>query len=681
MSASPASAVPGRTPNGAGPPPPPRRRPPPKTNPLNARHKPSKQIQRPRPAIAPPSNREQSIPLGMPPKTFAAAPPSPTESRPPTYVIPIKSTKRELLQGLRYHVARLITKENIDIADEKQFDRPVRLHRKDPRFHPSSNTMEVDSKEELIDEKQREQLEAAKLEKQRIREEQAKQMAPAASQKRKPQAFKKKVEQVYRADDTPEERKRQQLRYEEALPWHIEDFEEKKVWQGSYEAALSECHVMLMQQPDNSFRLVPLEKWYRFREKATQKQRLDPEQAEQQMTKGQRAPRWLLKNEAQERRIKAEEAAYQKASLFTRSGEKEPKRTANGMDLDQPEVDPDANDIDYNVEEDFADDEENDLFEGDDDTKKMAEEKLKRDQLNANVFDMKNEKEVDAEEEQEKLLAEVAKRLEKGTRKALLRREKNLDYASDSEENPYSSESESEDSELERQKEEERKKEEESKAKLDQKNAKSTKPPSGASSRGANTPSGRKEKHVDTLRVKAIKRPGSPNLSEASGNESSRKRAKIKQGTSTPRPAPEAVRRDGGASRPGGLLGTAGSGSDTDARTANPRIKLTLSQRGSRAASPTASGQVSRAGSPSARSPAGSSTPAPGAAQAGFPTAAEIARHVPKEGITIQGLLNVFKGRFDKKERFKDFVAEVKKVTKLHPTTKGLLVPKVAPAS
>ena len=357
-------------------------------------------------------------------------------------VFPIKATKRELLQGMRFHVARMISKDTVDITNEKEWERPIKLHRKDPRFYPNGSAMDLDSKEEMIDEKQKEAIEAAKAERQRIREEQAKQMAPTAVAKRKPQAFKKKVEQVYRADDTPEERKRQQLRYEEALPWHIEDFEEKKIWSANYEAALSECHVVLVEQPDKTFRLVPLEKWYRFREKSTQKkERLAPEMAEQQMAKGAAAPRWLLKNEEKQAQIKREQAAYQNALLYTRSGEKEQTNATNGLDLgDQPEVDPDANDIDFNVEEEFADDEENPVFEGDDETKRLAEEKLKRDQLNANVFDMKDEKEVDEEEEQQKMLAEVTKRLEKNTRKALLKREKNYDYASDSEEeNPYSS--------------------------------------------------------------------------------------------------------------------------------------------------------------------------------------------------------------------------------------------------
>jgi len=66
---------------------------------------------------------------------------------------------------------------------------------------------------------------------------------------------------------------------------------------------------------------------------------------------------------------------------------------------------------------------------------------------------------------------------------------------------------------------------------------------SGASSKGTNTPSGRK-KQVDALNHRLpsniLKRPSSPNLSDASGNESSRPGKKLKKshsgikGTSTP---------------------------------------------------------------------------------------------------------------------------------------------------
>ena len=77
------------------------------------------------------------------------------------------------------------------------------------------------------------------------------------------------------------------------------------------------------------------------------------------------------------------------------------------------------------------------------------------------------------------------------------------------------------DSETERLKEEERKKEEE-------KNSTVNGAPSGASSQGTPTQSGRSENHGSSQMTNglSLKRPGSPNLSEASGSESTRKRIK-----------------------------------------------------------------------------------------------------------------------------------------------------------
>lgn len=86
----------------------------------------------------------------------------------------------------------------------------------------------------------------------------------------------------------------------------------------------------------------------------------------------------------------------------------------------------------------------------------------------------------------------------------------------------------SEDSEAERAKEEERKAEEE-------KNQKE----SAASTKGTNTPSGR-PKHTDALKKSTAsrKRPGSPNASDASGTDTSRKKVKNKHQTSHPTPQP-----------------------------------------------------------------------------------------------------------------------------------------------
>jgi transcription initiation factor TFIIF subunit alpha len=112
-----------------------------------------------------------------------------------------------------------------------------------------------------------------------------------------------------------------------------------------------------------------------------------------------------------------------------------------------------------------------------------------------------------------------------------------------------------------------------------------------------------------------------------------------------------------------------------------------MSQRGSRAGSPTASGKASRAASPPPGGIArtGSATPAAASSQPAatgdFPTAAEIAKHVPKEGISVNALIAVFKGRVDKATKIQEFIAQVRKVAKNDPNKKGLLVPKSQPLS
>ena len=148
---------------------------------------------------------------------------------------------------------------------------------------------------------------------------------------------------------------------------------------------------------------------------------------------------------------------------------------------------------------------------------------------------------------------------------------------------------------------------------------------------------------------------------------------KMKQGgaagTATPRDGTGAMRPGGSvsASRQGSFIG-AGSGSDTDARSkssGNPRIKLTLSQRGSRAASPAVSpGNRSPAGPTGTAASPSASTPQPANQNVKtFPTAEEIAAAVPAEGITINGLLGVFRNRI--KGQSADFIKEVKKVTRM----------------
>lgn len=361
---------------------------------------------------------------------------------------PLITTKREFLQGLRHHVARFYSKKVVDPRDEAEFTRPVRLHRRDPRAPPAGGRGAqdedvslggVDSKEGLMDEKERERQEILRAERDAQREAEMAQVAPSAytGGQKKMNAFKKKTQQVYRNDQTDEQKAESKLRYEEALPWHVEDFDNKNTWVGSYEAALSDTYVMLVHGQDGVFRMVPVEKWYKFTSKK-QFKTLTIEEAEDRMGKKVKEPRWFMESQkaSQDRQ---EEQKNKKAGskLFLGKWEKGAQDGVTAPATKNEHAD--ADDLDFE-EDRFADDEENQLFEGDDEETKLAEERIKRDQLQANIFNLKEEKEYEKAELLEKKEKEAEKKLGKGVKKALMKREKNYIYDSDSADNPYSEE-------------------------------------------------------------------------------------------------------------------------------------------------------------------------------------------------------------------------------------------------
>ena len=559
-------------------------------------------------------------------------------------------SKSELIEGLRYHVARLQSRKAVDITDEAEYTRPVRLHRRDRGMFqaPGQDEMDVDTKEELANEKERERQEILKAERQRVREENAKLIAPTVNAKRKAPAFKKKTEQVFRANDTPEEQKRSLLRYEEALPWHLEDFDNKHVWEGSFQDAFVGSYVLLMPSPDGHFQLIPVEKRYNFTEQNKVRHLASMEEAEEMMEKKLREPRWVREAYKQQQEKKRQDREAERAKkLVGRKGGRDERFGSDA--LDQPEEAADADDIDFNYQEDFADDEENELFEGDEETTKEAEKRIQKEQYGANIFSLNDEKEVEAEEERKKKLLEMEKAAGKRTRKML--RSKGGDYTlyeSDTDEGPgglrearrphhtlvsinadheqsgsSSSGSAAEEDEATK-RDDERKNQDKAKGK-----ERDGDKGSGASSRGTNTPSGR-GKTVDLLKssksqvVASLKRPGSPNLSDASGNESSRKKIKKTHtlGTATPGAL---MLGDGGRSRQGSLApglpvrkpSTLGVGSASDTDGTGKKITLKLNVRGagdSRGATPARSRAGSPATQPNAASKNGSGAATPGAA-------------------------------------------------------------------
>ncbi|KAH6716010.1 putative transcription initiation factor IIF subunit alpha [Leptodontidium sp. MPI-SDFR-AT-0119] len=620
---------------------------------------------------------------------------------------PLVTSKRDLREGLRYHIARFAAKKGVDPSDQNEFTRPVLLHRRDPKQPPPGKGIKDEDQimtEAPIDSKEREKQEILKAEKEKQKAADLAQIAPtgnnaSALAAKKNQSFRnEKTTQVHRLDKTEEQKKMSDLKYEEALPWHFEDADSKNIWVGNYEAALSDTNVVLVVE-GSTFKMIPVEKWYKF----TAKGKFEPftiEEAEASFAKKSKESRWVMKsNEEKESARMAQDSKKAMHGLFTVKAESNTFKNAGKSETQ------DMDDLDFEEGDLFQDDDEQVTVEPDnDEDAKDAQERVKRDRQAANVFDQANEADVDEEEEEDKKEQEQRKKLGKEVTKALRKRERNFVYNSDSD-HPYSESSDDDTSDEEKQKEIDRKKDEEAKNKVKLESA--SKLPSGTSSKGTNTPSGR-PKHSDPLKkVKSLKRPGSPNLSESSGNESSRKKPKKKHqssrasGSSTPIPGSRPMSPE--PSQPGGsqdprkssivkLTVNPNKVSNIQSAPPNPspvrsgatsdgeatggemsdggkkkKIKLvfTGTPNGSRAGSPAPGASGSRSGSPAA-APGGS----PGRAQspgAGPVQAYEVLAALPASGITLKDLLKGFAGRVQSDQDKKHFISLVKDNSKYGP--------------
>ncbi|EME41393.1 hypothetical protein DOTSEDRAFT_73722 [Dothistroma septosporum NZE10] len=559
--------------------------------------------------------------------------------------------------GQRFHVAKLqarfdeTTKETVQVNpfDEKDFVRPLRLHR---RFARDKMEALEQSDAAGADDKERELMSARRAERQAEREENQKLIAPSGSDpvkagKKKPS---KKVEEG-RDNSDPVRQKRQQLRYEEARPWHLEDFESKNIWVGSYEQALSEGSLMFKVEP-SGFRVVPIEKWYKFTQ-TNKVNAMDPEEAEKHMNKKFNVGRWAMKTQPGGTGMKQEYQIMQRRPVTRPTRDDEDDGPIWGDDTGDFQADRDMLDMEFNDE--FQDDDEGALFQdfdGEDGKEIEARLRLEMREAGLGGTGVKDEEIDTYEEERKKQEVEQAEaKKQKRARRLLRKNEHQGQYETDeSDLDPYADSDDSEDSEEEREREEEQKKEEAKRWANGDK--------SGASSRGTNTPSGRPEKRT--------KRPGSADASEASGNESSRKRVKGANGAAIPATHGSARSLSPDAAK--STLG-AGSGSDTDtSRKGRTKLKLknsppgspsTGTPAGSRAGSPTPGGK------PKAKKPVASSKP--------FPTLEEIRAAIPADGIEVKQILDIFRPRLGAKG--KEFIALVKQAGVTDKIT-GKIVPK-----
>lgn len=343
---------------------------------------------------------------------------------------PLVTTKRALMEGIRHHVAKFASKRDVDPSDDKEFTRPVRLHRRDPRLPPGGAGGIKEEEDDGVPAEEREKRDRERAEKEAQRAADAAQIAPSADkgahQRKIP--FGKKVQTIYRNDANETKKAQSALRYEEALPWHLEDFDNKSTWVGSYEDAMSHQYAVLAHGEDGKFRMMPLEKWYKFTPKHKVKT-YTAEEAEKAMNAKAKPDRWATQIEAKREKDSRERAfgAIQRGLYVGNT------KGDEGMKAEQ------VDQLDF--EEDmFADDEETPFLDKTKDAdEKDVENRVKMEQLQANVFSTRDEKDADKEEEEEGKYKEEMKQFGRRVKKTIVKREKNYIYDSDdSSKDPYS---------------------------------------------------------------------------------------------------------------------------------------------------------------------------------------------------------------------------------------------------
>lgn len=359
-----------------------------------------------------PSNGNSSIPGSM----SSSSKPSRTSTPDGWQEIGLYCYNEQDLKDKKYHMARFNNKNDVDIV--RDFTKPVRLHRKDPtnlQFHLSRKEIAAKKREE-----QQKAAEKAIRRQQRLagipvpdeddeEEENTEgkikteggsdddkmdlsQVAPEGGARNfRKNMFKRKTRRVNLMND--DQRK---LRYEEFYPWVMEDYDGQNVYVGNYEAGATETTQVLFVFDSNGFKMVPIEKVYKFNPR-NKYATLTLEEAEAKMEKKSAVPRWLMKHM---------EDDSNKDYRFKNNGEgssgvgsvRNPAipnsrnnrmRTVTGGSSTNNDRDSDHDDIDF--EEEFADDEEAPIMDGDEEENKLSEQKIKREMLKAAHFDAEDD--------------------------------------------------------------------------------------------------------------------------------------------------------------------------------------------------------------------------------------------------------------------------------------------------
>ncbi|XBW37036.1 hypothetical protein QEN19_002616 [Hanseniaspora menglaensis] len=242
------------------------------------------------------------------------------------------------------------------------------------------------------------------------------------------------------------------LRFEEFYPWVLEDFDGYNTWVGTYEAGNSDHYVMFSVEKDGSFTMLPCDKVYRFTARS-QFATLTIEEAEKRFEKKrQSVPRWLMKHLDD---IGTTTTRYERTVRKLKGVD----GNTNQQDDDDSAFRKDNSDNEIDYDDEFQDDEEAPIVDGNDQENKETEQRMKKEMLQANAMGLRDDQEhIISEEEEDEQKSE-----DKTIKNALKKTDMGVLYDSDDEDedDPYLSKS---DLELEENKDQDVKPEEKSDA-------------------------------------------------------------------------------------------------------------------------------------------------------------------------------------------------------------------------
>ncbi|AOA64816.1 Transcription initiation factor IIF subunit alpha [Komagataella phaffii CBS 7435] len=342
--------------------------------------------------------------------------------------VTLKSCTREEIEDVRYHILKFQSQSKVNF---NKFTQPVRLHRKDPtnlQFQLTRKEIDERRASKKADKLANEESLADSNKGTGSSEQHGADMSVVAPDGgarlvRRANFFRKKTKQVRMVDD-----QKRKIRYEEYYPWVLEDYDGENTFVGNYEAGNPDTYVLLVFDNDG-FKMIPAEKVYKFTPR-NKYATLTLEEAEAKMEKNSKVPRWLMKH------MKEDNAAVSNDIRFQRM------RTVVGGNKSSKNVEDD--DLDF--DEEFADDEEAPIMDGNEQENKESEKRMRLEMSRANnVGDLlaeDNDNDLDDLFESRKVNQEGKK-----LKKVLVKQEKNDIYESDDEENPYLSKSESEEEE------------------------------------------------------------------------------------------------------------------------------------------------------------------------------------------------------------------------------------------